>query len=314
METRSNQVLVGGVVLILLVALAVFIVWMAGISNKGQKVYDIFFKQSVEGLAKGSGVTYSGVPAGQVQDIKIWKQDPNFVRVRVAINDDVPILQGTVATIQGSFTGVSTLTLTGGQKGAPPIEQIGPAGAPVIPTKPGGLGALLNSAPQLLERLSSLTERLTELLSDRNQASIANILSHIDTLSGAIAARGPEIAATLAQTRIAIQQAGDAAEQIGKLAGTTNDLLDKQGRPLLVDMRETVARARDSMDNLDALLKDARPGVQSFSKQTVPEIGQLVHNLRETSQSLNELSERLNQGGASSLIGSRKLPDYNPHK
>ena len=34
-----------------------------------------------------------------------------------------------------------------------------------------------------------------------------------------LADRGPEIAATLAQTRIAIEQAGNAAEQIGQLAG-----------------------------------------------------------------------------------------------
>ena len=38
-----------------------------------------------------------------------------------------------------------------------------PFGVPVIPTKTGGLGAILNSAPQLLERLSTLTERLTGL-------------------------------------------------------------------------------------------------------------------------------------------------------
>ena len=54
--------------------------------------------------------------------------------------------------------------------------------------------------------------------------------------------------------------------------------------------------------------------MQAFSKQTIPEIGRLVHNLRETSEALGALSERLNQGGASSLIGSRKLPDYQPHK
>ena len=120
METRSNHVLVGSVVLILLLATAVFTVWLARVSEGDQKVYDIFFKQSVEGLAKGSSVSFRGVPAGQVQDIRIWKDDPNFVRVRVSINEDVPVLVGTTATIQGSFTGVSTLLLEGAQKGAPP--------------------------------------------------------------------------------------------------------------------------------------------------------------------------------------------------
>lgn len=312
METRSNHILVGSVVLILLLATAVFTVWLARVSDSEQKVYDIFFKQSVEGLARGSAVSFSGVPVGQVQDIKIWKDDPDFVRVRIAIAEDVPVLLGTTATIQGSFTGVSTLLLSGAKKGAPPITEVGPAGAPVIPTQAGGLGALLNSAPQLLERLSTLTERLTQLLSDRNQQSISNILKNVDRLSGSLADRGPEIAATLAETRIAIKQAGDAAEQFGKLAGTTNQLLDEQGRPLMTELRQTVARARSSMDTLDTVLNDARPGVQAFSKQTLPEVGLLVRDLREMAEALSGVAERINQGGAGSLVGSRKLPDYEP--
>lgn len=312
METRSNHILVGSVVLILLLATAVFTVWLARVSDSEQKIYDIFFKQSVEGLARGSAVSFSGVPVGQVQDIKIWKDDPDFVRVRIAIAEDVPVLLGTTATIQGSFTGVSTLLLSGAKKGAPPITEIGPAGAPVIPTQAGGLGALLNSAPQLLERLSTLTERLTQMLSDRNQESISNILKNVDRLSGSLADRGPEIAATLAETRIAIKQAGDAAEQFGKLAGTTNQLLDEQGRPLMTELRQTVARTRSSMDTLDTVLNDARPGVQAFSKQTLPEVGLLVRDLREMAEALSGVAERINQGGAGSLVGSRKLPDYEP--
>jgi phospholipid/cholesterol/gamma-HCH transport system substrate-binding protein len=312
METRSNHILVGSVVLILLIATAIFTVWLARVSDGDQKTYDIFFKQSVEGLARGSAVSFSGVPIGQVEDIKIWKDDPDFIRVRVSVNEDVPILIGTTASIQGSFTGVSTLLLQGAKKGAPPITEIGPAGAPVIPTRAGGLGALLNSAPQLLERLSTLTERLTQLLNDRNQASIGNILANVDRLSGSLADRGPEIAATLAETRLAVQQAGRAAEQIGALAGTTNQLLDEQGRPLVTELRQTVARARSSMDTLDAVLNDARPGVQAFSKQTLPEVGLLVRDLRDMSEALSGVAERLNRGGAGSLIGSPKLPDYEP--
>lgn len=310
METRSNHVLVGAVVLILLIATAIFTVWLARVADTEQKIYDIFFRQSVEGLARGSAVSFSGVPVGQVDQITIWKDDPDFIRVRITVAEDVPVLIGTTASIQGSFTGVSTLLLQGAKKGAPPITDIGPAGAPVIPTRAGGLGALLNSAPQLLERLATLTERLTLVLNDSNLRSITNILRSVDRLSGDIADRGPEIAATLAETRVAIQQAGAAAEQLGALAGTTNQLLNEEGRPLVADLRGTVARARTSFDNLDAVLKDARPGVQSFSRQTVPEANQLVRDLREMSEALTAVAERLNRGGASSLIGSPALPDY----
>jgi hypothetical protein len=95
METRSNHVIVGAVVLILLAVLAIFTVWIARLGGAKTHEYDIFFKQSVDGLATGSTVTYSGVPTGQVKKIALWKPDPQFVRVRVSLNEDTPILQGT---------------------------------------------------------------------------------------------------------------------------------------------------------------------------------------------------------------------------
>ena len=41
METRSNYVLVGSVVLALLAALGLFIVWLAGLSGDQRRCFDI---------------------------------------------------------------------------------------------------------------------------------------------------------------------------------------------------------------------------------------------------------------------------------
>ncbi|MET0245946.1 MAG: MlaD family protein [Sphingomonas sp.] len=321
METRSNHVLVGAVVLILIAVLVLFTVWLARLGTSEDREYDIFFKQSVDGVSPGSSVTFSGVPSGQVKEIAFWKEDPQFVRVRIIVKGDVPILEGTTAAILGSFTGGSTIQLDGAVKGAPAIrcpEQnpraACPLGVPVIPAKAGGLGALLNSAPRLLERLSTLTERLTELLGDRNQASIAGILANTDRLSRALADRGPEIAATLAETRITIQKAGAAAEQIGQLAGTTNTLLAEDVRPAVGNLNKAISAAQRSMETLDATIGDARPGLQSFSKKTVPEAGQLIQDLRQMAAALSSVAEKLDQGGATGLIGAPKLPDYEPKK
>ncbi|NYT41428.1 MCE family protein [Sphingomonas sp. R-74633] len=321
METRSNHVLVGAVVLILLAVLALFIVWLARLSGGNEREYDIFFRQAVDGLNPGSAVAFSGVPSGQVKAIEFWKPDPQLVRVRITVKDEVPILEGTTATIQSSFTGPSTVQLEGAVKGAPPIRcprenprAACPLGVPVIPTKPGGLGAIFSSAPKLLERLTTLTERLTELLGDKNQASIAGILANTNRLTDALADRGPEIAATLAETRVAIQKFGVATEQIGKLAETANGTISEDVKPTIANLNKTIASAKKSMDTLDLLFNDARPGAQAFSKKTVPELGQLIQDLRQMAQSLSSVAEKLDSGGASSLVGSPKLPDYKPKK
>ncbi|MAX15009.1 MAG: MlaD family protein [Pseudomonadota bacterium] len=320
METRSNHVLVGTVTLLLLAAIMIAAFWFSRLSQGDNKEYDIFFKQSVSGLAKGSGVNYAGVPSGQVERIELWKRDPSFVKVRISVRDGTPILQGTTATIQGvGFTGVSEIVLDGAVKGAPPIvcpprntTAACPDGTPVIPTKPGALGELLNNAPQLLERLSTLTERLTELLNDKNQQSIAGILANVERISGSLADRSPEISATLAEARIAVQRTGVAVEQIGKLAATTDSLLNDQGKPLMADLRKTVQAATRSIDTLDKTIGEAQPGVKSFSTQTMPEVNQLVRDLREMSRAFRGVAEKLDQQGAGSIVGSPKLPDYKP--
>lgn len=314
METRSNHILVGGVVLALIVAVLAFVIWLSQAAGDTNKEYDIYFKQAVDGLNKGSAVTFAGVPVGQVASINLEPENPDFVRVRVSVKNDTPILQGTTATMKSSFTGVSTIQLDGAVRGAPPITQMGPQGVPVIPTKPGALGQLLASAPQLLERLSTLTERLTELLSDRNQASIAGILANVQVISRSLADRSPEIAGALADARIAIRQAGDAADRVGKLADSTTRLVNNQGEPLVRDLRTTIRSAQTSMDNLNSVLNDARPGVQALSKQTVPEVGQLVHDLRDTTAALKDITTRINQQGAASILSTPKLPDYEGKK
>jgi phospholipid/cholesterol/gamma-HCH transport system substrate-binding protein len=311
METRSNQILVGGAVLALIVAVLAFIIWMSQVSAEETKRYDIFFNQAVDGLARGSAVTFQGVPVGQIDSIELEPNNPQFVRVRISVAADTPVLEGTTATIQGvGFTGVSQIQLDGAMRGARPITQKGPYGVPVIPTKPGALGQLLNSAPELLERISTLTERLSEALDEDNQRSIQGILANSERITRALADRSPEIAASLAEARVAIAQAGRAAAAFERVANSSDRLLNEDGRPMINDLRNTIRSAENSMKNLDAVLSETRPGVQALTKQTIPEIGLLVRDLRETTDNLNTLTGRMEQQGIGGLIGGEKLPTY----
>ena len=315
METRSNYVMVGAVTVALIAGTLIFIVWLAGLSNKAQKCFDVYFSQGVGGLNKGSNVTFSGVPVGQVSKISLLPNRPELVWVRVQVDEQTPVLQGTTAQIHGvGFTGVSEIQLTGAERGRPAIEEVGPEGCPVIPTSSGGISALLNSAPELIDRIQRLTERLTELLSDKNQNSISNILANIDTTTKVLAKRAPEMADAVSDIRIAAQNAGLAAGNVAKLTDNTNRLLTEQGRPAAEDLRKAIASAQKATDNLNGMISDARPGVQNFSKSTLPEAGRLVHDMRQLTQSLQGVSDRINQQGIGGTLGPEKLPDYNPGK
>ncbi len=312
MENRSNSLMVGAVTLILMLALAAFTAWLANSGSRNSVEYDVFFKQSVEGLNLGSGVLYSGVQAGQVTEIALWRPDPQFVRVRIEVDGDVPVLQGTTASLQGvGFTGVSQIQLEGAIAGAPALTANGPAGRPVIPAKRAGLGELLNSAPMLLQRLSTLTERLTELADDRNQQSFANTLDNIEALSGTLARNGPQLEAAIADARATLQQAGAAAASVSQLTSSAGALLDEQGRPMIADLRRSVVAAERSIIALEAVLTEARPGLRSFSQHTIPEANALIRDLRRSANTLSNVADRLDQQGAAGLISPR-LPDYEP--
>ena len=315
METRSNYVMVGAVTLAMLAGLLLFTVWIAGLSNKQTKCFDIYFAQEVSGLNKGSNVSFSGVPVGQVQQISLLPNRPEFVWVRIEVDEETPVLQGTTAQIKGvGFTGVSEIQLGGAVKGARPITQLGPQGCPVIPASSGGLGALLNSAPELIDRIQRLTERLTELLSDENQNAISDILENVERTTDVLAKRAPDLADAMADARTAVRQAGQAADRVSVLADSTNALVIEQGRPAAEDLRKAIAAVERSANNLDAMIADARPGLQNFSKSTVPEANRLIRDMRELSQALRGVSERVEQEGVGGTLGPQKLPDYKPRK
>ena len=314
METRSNHVLVGAVVLALLIGTLLFIVWLSRLNDNDSKCFDIYFP-AVGGLSKGSTVSFSGVPVGQIDKISLLPQRPEFVWVRIQVEADTPVLQGTTAQIKSvSLAGANEIQLDGAVKGSRPITQVGPQGCPVIPASSGGLGALLNSAPELLDRIQRLTERLTELLSDRNQNAISDILENVEVTTRVLRERSPQMADAIQDARIAARNAGVAAQNVARLAASTDRLVQEEGRPAAQDLRRAIAGVERATTNLDAMIADARPGVQNFTKSTLPEANRLVRDLRELSQSLQGFSERLEQGGIGGALGPAKLPDYKPRK
>jgi phospholipid/cholesterol/gamma-HCH transport system substrate-binding protein len=319
METRANHVWVGAVTLLLLAALAAFIVWVARLGDAGKQEYDIYFKQSVDGLSNGSSVTFSGVPVGQVEAIELWKRDPAFVRVRISVNQGVPILVGTTATIQGSFTGVSNIQLEGASKNAKPLTCEGqdatsacPEGVPVIPTKRGGLGEILNSAPVLLERLATLTERLTQIVSDKNQASIERILANTDRMTGGFADASPKLQSTLTELEGTLAEARLALAAFKQTTTTADTVLGGEGRQMLIQFDRSLKSVGKAGEELERLLADTRPAVRQLNDATLPQAEAAMRDRRSATRALRDMTEKINDEGASALVGGQQLPDYKP--
>lgn len=329
MENRSNSIIVGSVVLGLMVGLVFFLIWLSQPNREGRKSYDIMFTQSVGGLAKGAQVTYSGVPVGQVDLVELDRRNPEVIRVRVTVDESIPVLaptresvqrnapDGTTASLsQVGFTGPIQVELTTPRSLAPGQRQAltaeGPYGVPMIPPRPGGFAAILNNAPEVLEQFRLLAARLTDFFSPRNQESIAQILENVQRLTRELGDRGPQITATLNEAQETMRRAGVTIERFGELAGSTDRLINQQGAATFGELRTTLGAAARSLEALQAAVNEARPGIQTFSERTLPDVGALLRDLRATSESLRRITERLEQQGVGGLIGSEQLPNYEP--
>ncbi|MDP5102327.1 MAG: MlaD family protein [Erythrobacter sp.] len=315
METRANHLWVGAVTLVLLAALAAFIIWIARLGQGQQDEFDIFYGQAVSGLANGSQVSYAGVPVGQVTEIALAKGNPEFVRVRIKVKDDVPMLVGTQATIEASFTGVSTILLDGARKDAPPITcetTACPEGRPVIPPGRGGFGAIVANTPLLLERLATLTEQLNTILGPENQDEISGILRNTNRLTGGLADATPELTTTLKEFRTTMTEFNQTLDAVEKLTLSTDKLVQDEGAPVLKELAGTLKSANAALASLAATLEDTRPAARQLRTSTLPNAEATLEDLRASSRSLRALTEKLESEGAGALVGGKTLPDYKP--
>ncbi|WP_448580544.1 MlaD family protein [Thermaurantiacus sp.] len=312
METRKSSVIVGAVTLALTVALFAFILWLSNFQTGGRRQFDMFFDQSVAGLSVGSTVSFSGVPVGQVEAIALMPETPEFVRVRVSLSPEVPVLEGTVASLQASgFTGVTVIQLQGATRGAPPITEPGPYGVPVIPTRTSGFGAILENAPEVVERASILLARLNEVLSDENRENFAHILSNVDRASSVVADQAPRVEAILKETEATLKSAGLAAERVAALSDDTSRLLSEDGKAAIEELRAAAQATGAATRRLDAVLAAAEPGVQTLSADTIPELNRLLSELRSAATSLEGLADKA-ATDPQSLLSGQRLPDYRP--
>jgi phospholipid/cholesterol/gamma-HCH transport system substrate-binding protein len=87
-------------------------------------------------------------------------------------------------------------------------------------------------------------------------------------------------------------------------------MINEDARPAAQDLRKAIAGVERATGNLDAMIADARPGVQNLTKSTLPEANRLVRDLRELTTSLKGFTDRLDQDGIGGALGPQKLPDY----
>lgn len=296
METKVNYALVGAFVLILSLAIVAGVLWVSagGTKRKDYDTYLAYSNESVSGLNRQAPVKYKGVVVGAVQEIGLDPDDPQKVRLVLAIERGVPIKQDTVAvlSVQG-LTGIAFLDLEGGSKESPLLAPTRPGDYPVIATRPSLFRRLDTQATALVADLSRAAQNVNQLFDDETRTALQRTARDLDTVMHAIAGRSKAIDAALADAARTMENSARASAQLTELTRQVGHSAD------------AVARAAET---LRATASDATGGVQQFRADTLPALHRLLADARAATASLDRLAQQIERSPNALLVGREPMP------
>ncbi len=311
METKASHVLIGAFLLMLMGALFAFVVWVTRINQGDTKDYDVFYHGSVTGLAVGAPVRFQGVPIGDVHAIALMPNNPGTVHLRLRVKEGTPILKGAIASLdfQG-LTGVAFIQIAGGIRGQAEITAEPGREIPIIPSRPSSIESIINTAPQLLEQASVTITRLGQIMNEENRKNFGRTVTNLEKLSGGLSRKTPELEAAIGNLGATLAELKSTAGSIKSLANNTDKTIKLRVPALLNQTQAILSRSDETIQELQRAVKETKPGLTALGDTTLPELNRLIVNMQNLSSSLQSTADRLNDGGATSLLSNEKVPEY----
>lgn len=307
METRANYVVVGTFVLVVLLGVFVSILWLARVEfTRTFAYYDIYFSGSVTGLNEGAPVRYSGVQIGRVIDIRLDPQNPEQVRVTLEVDASTEIKSDAVASleIQG-ITGVAYVEISGGSREAPSLTRLEGQRFPVVASRPSQLQSVVSSAPEVLNRVIIVADRLAELLDDRNRAALAATLDNMQQLTAVGVDDAKKLATVIDDSDLAVRQ-------FRSTMNSANDTVVELRKTLVLangaatDLSTALKQFDVTAQHLDGLVQDNRPALRDFTQGGLNQLNQLISDTRVLVAGLTRIANEVERDPARFIFGDRR--------
>jgi len=312
METKANYVAVGAFVLGILVVLFVSVLWVARVQFRDEfKRYETFVHGPVTGLGVGATVRLNGIDVGQVSDIAFDPDNSLQVQVGLKIKEGTPIKTDSVVSLESQgLTGVSYVEISGGNQGSPPLEPKPGHHYPIIKSQQSALQQVFESAPELLAHFSTIAGQLGLLLDDKNRQSLADTLANISQITGAVASRQDDLKGILANGAKATANLDQTLTEF-RATVAKYDAIAGHADQALAGANETVKKLDQLSTSLNGLVTDSRPQVRDFTTVGLPQLTQLLSEMRTLVASLTKVSSELERDPQRFIFGDRR-EGYNP--
>jgi phospholipid/cholesterol/gamma-HCH transport system substrate-binding protein len=273
------------------------VIWISASKyfQKG-KTYVTFFAESVQGLNKDSEVKYQGVKVGIVDKIAI-APDNKTVAVYMTIN-----LEGDLTkkvTAQLTMTGITGLVFVNLEPRKPGEPDLSPkiefvTEYPIIPSKPS----------QISQIIAGIKEAIDELKKADIEGTIKEIKASFTNINKLL--KSKELKSMLARGDAALGYLRDSLKRIDK--SIASGKVDK----VLVAAHEALKEAGSLVKGLGTEVgKSQVPETIAKVRKTVEDAHDLVNNLKQTSETLDRLVDRLYYRPSDVIFGKAPKPRWN---
>ena len=300
MERDAKYAAVAAFALLAVVATVAFVLWYSGRGERLDYVrYEIYFDGSVSGLARGSPVRYLGVDVGRVENLSVDRANPGRVKVLVSADSQAPVSGATRARL--GLLGLTGLLYIDLQKdpGANPAQALTKGEEfDVIPSRQGDIEAFLAKLPDLLGHAAGLAERMELMLADDNIEAVTETLRNLRAASRELPAVTREAASLAGDLRRTSTEVTELAASLRSVTGSAGPQLEAT----LAGTRAAVEKLGHAADSLDRIVSGNEATLAQFAGSGVGDLQQLIVDLRQTSEEMRALARSLRDNPSGLLI------------
>jgi phospholipid/cholesterol/gamma-HCH transport system substrate-binding protein len=299
MENKAHALAAGAFVLGLIAALVALVIWFTR-DNTVRNVYELSTREAVSGLQPQAMVRYRGIAVGKVTSIDFDPKVKGNVRVRITVDERVPLTTSSYATL--SYQGVTGLAFIALDDKAGSNVALKPNDddPPRIPLKPSMLAQLQDRGEAIINQVEEVTQRANKLLSDPNQKRAADALENI----AAASASANTLLKTLDNTvktglNPALTKLPDTMASVKKAAGDVSRVAN--------NFNTTVGRlnAPDGpVERLSDGTKALAQAVDSFNAATLPRVNRVADDTSHAVRRLGRAADSINDNPQSLLFGN----------
>ncbi|RIX82362.1 MlaD family protein [Acidovorax cavernicola] len=299
MENKAHALAAGAFVLGLLAALIALVVWFTR-DNTVRNVYELSTRDAVSGLQPQAMVRYRGIAVGKVTSIDFDPKTKGNVRVRITVDERVPLTTSSFATL--SYQGVTGLAFIALDDEGESTVALKPdnGNPPRIPLKPSMLAKLQDRGEEIIDQVEEVTKRANALLADANQKRVADALENIAAASASAntllkqldntvkTGLNPTLAA-MPETLSTVKKAAGDVSRVANNFNTTVGRLNAPDGPVerLSDGTKALAQA-----------------VDSFNAATLPRVNRVADDTAHAVRRLGRAADSINDNPQSLLFGN----------